>query len=135
MTTRERLLRVRDEVNAALEEQRKQKVIGNSLGARVTLTASGPLADLLEEHRANLPTLFIVSDVALHLGAREGADTVTIAVEKAAGIKCERCWRYVASVRSEPEWAGLCDRCVESLGGAVHTEAVHPQRQGTSSPA
>ena len=34
----DRLMRVRDEVNAALEEKRKDKVIGNSLGASVTLS-------------------------------------------------------------------------------------------------
>ena len=32
----------------------------------------------------------------------KGADTVTVQVERAAGVKCERCWRYVAGVSSEP---------------------------------
>jgi isoleucyl-tRNA synthetase len=115
METWERLMRVREEVNAALEAKRKDKVIGNSLGARVILTTTGPVGRLLEEHRALLPMLFIVSDVALHVGSSEGADLVQVAVEKAPGAKCERCWRYVPGIRSEPDWAGLCDRCVEAL--------------------
>src|SRR5688572_14402030 len=44
MATWERLLAVRADVNAALEEKRKTKEIGTSLGARVTLTANGPIA-------------------------------------------------------------------------------------------
>jgi isoleucyl-tRNA synthetase len=115
MDTWERLMNVREEVNAALEAKRKEKVIGNSLGARVILTTSGPVGRLLETHRSLLPTLFIVSDVALHVGSADGADAVRVEVEKAPGVKCERCWRYVSGIRTESEWAGLCDRCVEAL--------------------
>ena len=98
LDTWERLLEVRETVNAALEEKRKDKVIGNSLGARVTITATGPIGALLERHRADLPMLFIVSDVDLHVGAADGADEVRVEVEKAPGVKCERCWRYVPTV-------------------------------------
>jgi isoleucyl-tRNA synthetase len=114
--TWERLLAVRETVNAALEEKRKQKVIGNALGARVVLTARGPVAAFLDSHRQHLPMLFNVSDVALHLGEADGADAVQVDVEKAPGVKCARCWRYVPDVRNEPEWAGICDRCVAALG-------------------
>jgi isoleucyl-tRNA synthetase len=113
--TWERLLAVRESVNAALEDKRKQKVIGNSLGARVTITATGPVAALLDSQRAHLPMLFNVSDLALHVGSAEGADQVQVEVEKAPGIKCARCWRFVPSVRSEPDWSGICDRCREAL--------------------
>jgi isoleucyl-tRNA synthetase len=41
---------------------------------------------------------------------------VRVVVEKAPGVKCARCWRYVPAVSSEPEWAGICDRCVAALG-------------------
>ena len=115
METWERLMKVREEVNVALEAKRKDKVIGNSLGARVIVTTTGPVGRLLEEHRALLPMLFIVSDVALHVGSAEGPDVVQVQVEKAPGVKCERCWRYVPGIRTEPDWAGLCDRCVEAL--------------------
>jgi isoleucyl-tRNA synthetase len=120
IATWERLLAVREAVNAALEQQRKDKVIGNSLGARVILTASGPITALLDRFRHDLPMLFIVSDLALHLGPAEGADQISVAVEKAPGVKCERCWRYVPSTHSEPEWAGICDRCVDALAEPVN---------------
>jgi len=114
-----RLMQVRNQVNAALEETRKNKVIGNSVGARVTITATGPLGQLLQKYLADLPMFFIVSDVTLQIGPMDAAEDVRVTVEKAPGIKCDRCWRYVKSVRSEPEWAGLCDRCVDALPETV----------------
>jgi isoleucyl-tRNA synthetase len=117
----DRLMEVRNQVNAALEEKRKDKVIGNSLGASVTLTASGPIAALLEQNREHLPMLFIVSDLTLNLGGADGADEIRIDVGKAHGVKCGRCWRYVPSVRSEPDWSGICDRCVEALAEPVNS--------------
>jgi len=115
----DRLMEVRDLVNAALEEQRKNKVIGNSLSASVALTATGPIAALLEQYRDQLPTLFIVSDLTLNLGEATGVDQVRVDVGKARGVKCERCWRYVPSVRTEPDTSGICDRCVEALAEPV----------------
>jgi isoleucyl-tRNA synthetase len=116
----ERLLEVRETVNAALEQKRKDKVIGTSLAARVIVSASGPVAALLERHRALLPMLFIVSDVALHVGGTDGADAVQVEVEKAPGVKCQRCWRFVPVTRTEPDWEGICDRCVAALAEPVN---------------
>jgi isoleucyl-tRNA synthetase len=120
LDTWERLLLVRETVNAALEQKRKEKLIGNSLGAQVAIEAGGPVGALLEQYRSYLPMLFIVSDVKLTVGGRDGADRLSVAVEKASGVKCERCWRYVPRIRTEPDWAGLCDRCVEALAEPVN---------------
>jgi isoleucyl-tRNA synthetase len=116
----DRLMDVRDRVNAALEDKRKAKVIGTSLGARVSIAASGPIVRLLDRYRAELPMLFIVSEVALAAGSPDGPDEVRIEVEKAPGVRCERCWRYVPRVRTEPDWAGICDRCVDALAEPVN---------------
>jgi isoleucyl-tRNA synthetase len=86
----------------------------------VVLTAAGPISRLLEQYRQYLPMLFIVSDVTLHVGAAEGADTIAVHVEKAGGVKCGRCWRYVPHTRTEADWAGLCDRCVAALAEPVN---------------
>jgi isoleucyl-tRNA synthetase len=115
------LLDVRERVNAALEQKRKDKVIGTSLGARVVLKASGAAATLLDRHRAELPMLLNVSDVSLSIGPAAGDSGLDIDVEKAPGVKCARCWRFVPSVRTEPEWAGICDRCVEALAEPVNS--------------
>jgi isoleucyl-tRNA synthetase len=115
VATWNRLLAVREMVNAALEQKRKDKVIGTSLGARVVLTAAGPVGTLLDAHRSELPMLFIVSDLELRVGPADGPDTVSVEVERAPGTKCERCWRIVAATSTDPEWAGLCTRCVGAL--------------------
>ena len=120
MTEWDQLLAVRNQVNAALEQQRKDKVIGNSLSAHVTVTATGPVGGLLERYREQLPMLFIVSDLDLRVGAPHEAGGVTVSVGKARGVKCERCWRFVPSVRTEPDWAGICDRCVDALAEPVN---------------
>jgi isoleucyl-tRNA synthetase len=62
----ERLLNIRAEVTAVCEIARKEKLIGNSLEAEVTLYASGELYDFLLKEETNLPTIFIVSKVSLH---------------------------------------------------------------------
>ena len=97
---------VRDQVNAALEEKRKEKVIGNSLGASVTLSASGPIAALLEQNREYLPMLFIVSDLTLNFGAADGPDDIRVDVGKAHGVKCGRCWRFVPSGQKRARLVG-----------------------------
>ncbi|MGH9347631.1 MAG: isoleucine--tRNA ligase [Vicinamibacterales bacterium] len=116
-----RVMAVRDQVNAALEEQRKNKVIGNSLSARVRLAATGAIGALLDEMRRQLPMLFIVSDVALDATAPGGPEGVQVTVERAPGVKCERCWRYVPAVTTGPERAGICDRCVDALAEPVNS--------------
>ena len=114
-------MQVRDTVNAALEEKRKDKVIGNSLGASVTLTAT-------RSDRGAARTESRVSADALHRVGPDaeprrghGADDVRVDVGKARGVKCGRCWRFVPSVRTEPDWAGICDRCVEALAEPVNS--------------
>jgi isoleucyl-tRNA synthetase len=110
-------------VLAAIEPLRKNKEIGSSLQAKVVLTASGPELAFLERHARDLPMLFIVSEVELRRApsdeAREEAGP-RVAIERAGGVKCERCWRYVGTVSRDPAWAGLCDRCQEALTETVH---------------
>jgi isoleucyl-tRNA synthetase len=112
----QRLIALRDDVNRALESARQGKTIGNSLGARVALVASGPTGALLQRYRDDLPMLFIVSQVSLEV--RDGGeDLLAIDVARAEGHKCARCWRMVDAISSSPDTDGLCDRCVEAVGG------------------
>ena len=114
----DRLMRIRDDVNRALEAERQAKTIGNSLGAKVTLRARGEDARLLEQYRDDLAMLFIVSQVDVGRAAGEGPE-VEITVVRAEGSKCPRCWRIVSSVSSTPATVGLCDRCVDALQGTA----------------
>jgi isoleucyl-tRNA synthetase len=124
-----RLIEVRNAVNLALEEQRQRKVIGAPLEARVSLASSGATYDLLRRHAADLPMLFIVSQVSLapsavgEVPSPEGgtavavsaAEAVTVQVEHAEGTKCLCCWRFQTDISTEPEFAGICGRCVEAV--------------------
>jgi isoleucyl-tRNA synthetase len=112
----ERLLDLRAEVNAAIEEQRKARVIGNSLMAGVTIEASAADLPLLEKYAGSLATLFIVSAVELVPAA-----ATRVAVKRVDGAKCERCWRYVTAVSAEAAREGLCERCIEALADSVRS--------------
>jgi isoleucyl-tRNA synthetase len=116
----QRLLDIRAIVNQALEGARQRKEIGSALAAHVTLTASGADADALERHAVDLPRLFITSAVTL-VRAPEGA--TTIAVSRAQGDKCPRCWRTVVDLVPAGEAAGLCERCADVVGGVVATRS------------
>ncbi len=64
----DRLIEVREDVLKSLEEARQAKFIGAPLEARVRLSASGELYALLEQYAAELPGLFIVSQVEVETG-------------------------------------------------------------------
>jgi isoleucyl-tRNA synthetase len=120
----DRLAALRQRVLAEIEPLRKDKRIGSSLQARVVLSANDRDLSFLESHASELPMLFIVSDVELRpaptdVDAHEEAGP-HIRIERAAGVKCERCWRYVPGVSTDPEWAGLCDRCLDALAAPSH---------------
>ena len=36
-------------------------------------------------------------------------------VKKSEAHKCERCWHYEADVDCDPQYPGLCKRCVENI--------------------
>jgi isoleucyl-tRNA synthetase len=121
-----RLLEIRSAVQKALEEKRNEKVIGASLEARVTLRAGGDTLRLLREYEAQLPAIFIVSQVALEeasVGAagaesRAGAEpagALQVVVGHADGLKCERCWNYSESVGGDARYPTLDARCVRQV--------------------
>src|SRR5690606_21091723 len=94
----DRFMEVREEVFKALELARKDKVIGNSLGAAVDIyPLSQETVDLLAKFD-RLDTLFIVSHVNVHdASASVPAEAVqeslvAVHVHPAEGEKCERCW-------------------------------------------
>jgi isoleucyl-tRNA synthetase len=122
----DRLLEVRREVAKALETARAQKLIGSGLEASVRI-ASAPedIPALLDAKRDLLKTLFIVSRVELH-GAASGAVVyesqeipgLVVAVDRAPGTKCERCWTWSERVGEHPDHPTLCERCTPVITGA-----------------
>ncbi|MEO7651236.1 MAG: class I tRNA ligase family protein, partial [Bryobacteraceae bacterium] len=104
----DRLIAVRQDVLKRLETARQEKFIGAPLEARVHLAAGAALFPLLAEYERDLPALFIVSQVALSNHAEEG---LAVKVERAEGVKCERCWKYTRDVGSNSQLATVCAAC------------------------
>jgi isoleucyl-tRNA synthetase len=131
-----RLLALREAVNVELEHLRQKKIVGTSLEASVSLRANGTTAELLERYRNDLAMLFITSKVEVirdvsvpsSPAADEGPHwcdengVVLIDARKATGVKCQRCWRYVNSLSSQPSYVGLCKRCVNVMPETTNTE-------------
>lgn len=119
-----RLLEIRTAVTKALEESRKQGSIGHSLDACVRLgfDRQSEIGRLLDGRFADLPTFFIVSQVeyAEDLDAKIESPVVSglrVAIARAAGRKCARCWNYRTSVGSSSDHPTLCEPCVSVLAG------------------
>jgi isoleucyl-tRNA synthetase len=83
-------------VTERIEPLRRDKIIGSSLEAEVTVPSAADPALLTE--------LFITSTV------REG----DWAVVRTDNDKCGRCWRYLPEVKED---GALCGRCDEVVNG------------------
>ena len=109
------LIAVRDEVKKVLEQARAEKLIGASLEASVTLYCNDAVYDLLNSIPMDeLADLMIVSHVELvkgEGGAASAVEGLGVAAAHATGDKCERCWKYSASIGSHPAHPTLCARC------------------------
>ncbi len=106
------LMEVRNAVLKNLEEARQSKLIGAPLEARVLIMAEMKLP-LLQQYEALLPSLFIVSQVALSFSGT--GDQIRIVIERADGTKCERCWKYSTKVGEDPQFPTVCDNCATAL--------------------
>ena len=53
-----------------------------------------------------------MSQVEVKNGAKDG---LQIAVARAQGKKCERCWNYSTHVGESTEYPTVCERCVAAL--------------------
>jgi len=112
----DRLMQVRDGVLKHLDTARNEKLIGAPLEARVRLSTRGEQYELLVRYLAELPGLFIVSQVELERAEGGGLDvTVGVKVERAAGVKCERCWKYTMDVGADAAFPTICRPCAAAV--------------------
>jgi len=111
----DRLMEVREDVLKSLETARQEKFIGAPLEARVNLWANGSLYPLLERYAQELPALFIVSQVQLKNG-----DGLSVAIERADGVKCQRCWKYTTDVGANADFPTICAGCSDAVTEILH---------------
>jgi isoleucyl-tRNA synthetase len=80
------------------------------------------MCDFMQSHLEDLRALLIISQLQL-VAEKEIASPykseeikgLTVGVEKALGVKCERCWIYSESVGSDKKHPTVCDRCLTNL--------------------
>ena len=119
------LLQVRGEVNKVIEQARADKRIGGALEATVTLYAEPELAAKLQALGNELRFVLLtsgaqVADYALANDEAQQSELLKglkIALHKAEGEKCQRCWHYTTDVGQNPEHAEVCGRCYTNVAG------------------
>ena len=107
--TRERML-------PELEAARRAKLIGKALEAKVTLTLPEPRPVLASGWEETLRELLNVSQLHLQAAASGAADGMSVAIARADGTKCERCWHWETDVGTHAAHPTLCGRCVGAVG-------------------
>ena len=108
------LFEVREAVLPALEAARREKIIGKGLDAKVELTDASISGT--ESNSELLRELLNVSQLELSsksLG--EELEVMKVAVSRADGQKCARCWHWETDVGSHKEHPTLCKRCVAAV--------------------
>jgi isoleucyl-tRNA synthetase len=110
----EELLRLRGIIGQAIEQARQEKLIGNTLEARVVLNSDSDVTEKIP--REELEEFFVLSDLTIQQ-AKEASASVT----KTSYEKCARCWRHRPTVGTSEAHPDLCDRC-ESVVVATISE-------------
>ncbi|MBV7407554.1 isoleucine--tRNA ligase [Maritimibacter sp. DP1N21-5] len=113
--------RARRVVTAALEVQRRDKVIGASLeAAPVVHVEDAALAAALRS--VDFADICIVSDVSVTTDPAPSeafrmteVPGIAVVFERADGEKCQRCWKILSDVGTHSHDA-TCHRCDEALG-------------------
>jgi isoleucyl-tRNA synthetase len=114
------LLETREEVYRVIEKLRKEKELGGTLEAGVTLFAEDTVREKLSSDAELLKKLLIVSELDISPAAERPETAVSAQdmsdlwteVHRAPGDKCERCWHYSPTVGSFEEHPTLCERCL-----------------------
>lgn len=102
-------------LNEPLEKLRQDKVIGQSLDAKATIVGppQDPTIQLLKKYEADLPELFILSQVSVH--PDDSTESIHATVDHADGVRCPRSWRWVPELMLTEEWGSVSPRCAEAL--------------------
>lgn len=114
---------VKEAVNKALEEARREGLVKGSLDAEITLHAPPAVADVLSRIEAELRFVTITSDATLVRceGLGTGGELVKVDIRASDAAKCVRCWHRRRDVGSDVRHPELCSRCVENVEGAGET--------------
>ncbi|HID79427.1 MAG TPA: isoleucine--tRNA ligase [Aquificales bacterium] len=121
----ELLLKLREEVNRALEQARRQKLIRHPYEAKVYLELPEEVKDTVLSRKDYLPFFLTISQV--EIGSVKGKVVLEgeeikglkVGVSTAQGEKCPRCWIFFPSeeFNTLPDGQRVCKRCYHALKG------------------
>ena len=107
-------------VTGAIELERKEKRIGSSLQAHPVIYANAE--DIALFDGLDAAELFITSGATFILDSGpknsfslDDVSDAWVVAEEAQGEKCERCWRFLPDVGSDPDYPGTCKRCADAV--------------------
>jgi isoleucyl-tRNA synthetase len=99
------VFRVRKAVTEALELERREKRIGSSLEASVSVTVGDP--ELLKTFAGeDAAEIFITSQAELIAGG----ESISVTSSRAPGVKCARSWKYFDPATADPAYPDITPR-------------------------
>ena len=109
------VMEIREAALKTLEPMRKNREIGSSLDAQLTLSAPEESLQVLRSLQGDgrpdyLREVLMVSQVNL-----QPASELKITASRAHGEKCPRCWHYTTKPSTLEKLLGICPKCVEAL--------------------
>jgi isoleucyl-tRNA synthetase len=127
----EKLRRLRLVVTGAIEIARANKEIGSSLEASPRVFVADP-SYLSALEGVDFAEICITSDVAVEPSATAPDDAfrlsdtpgVAVVVERAAGIKCARSWKYFDAATADPAFPDVTPRDAQALRELKATGAI-----------
>ncbi|MDE6898046.1 MAG: isoleucine--tRNA ligase, partial [Lawsonibacter sp.] len=117
----DRIIKLRDVVNQALETARNEKKIGKSLEAKIVLTVPAFETALDGMDADTLADILIVSQAEVQ---KSDMNVLKVDVEPAQGQKCERCWKVLPTVGGDAKHPTLCPRCASVIAKSTSFEAL-----------
>jgi isoleucyl-tRNA synthetase len=128
-----KLFKLRNAVLASLEVAREKKEIGKALEAKVELVGKSDedhaaakhleiFRELVNVSQIKIEAKFPIVDADTELKKMPSASgtmnvvlTGSIAISRADGQKCERCWHWETDIGQNLEHPTICGRCVEAV--------------------
>lgn len=118
------IMKIKTEVNSALEKARNEKTIGGSLEAKVIVYVNEEKASLLAKLKDELRFVLITSEAEVKSLSEKTETAIALNDSKvfvdvlvADGEKCARCWHHKPEVGSDPKHPELCNRCIDNVDG------------------
>jgi isoleucyl-tRNA synthetase len=141
---------VRNQAFQLIESYRQDSQIGKGTEAEIYILTRGTLLEMLREYGDGMREFLNVSRVRIRdLDEKEGniaipanvgpfkklvcSENLEIAIHKATGHKCARCWNFMPEVSDYGVWQNVCTRCQAALKemGIAPPEADPPQGDST----